>query len=243
MHHCSCYLTKPKNKEIKYKTNTLRRARTSNNLVLNTRVCASAFAAILYDCIIVQRLIPRPRRRQQPAMHLIFHQGRVRPWHRQSRGIWCRRCWLGCETRLTAVTCYGEPSTSDLRPCAIWRRLQAARWRVVPLVRGNGNVKHHLRLDPVRHLHQNMWRGQEGPAPAPGVLHEARSHPARWSDWWCSFGSTGSSSRRSRLSTTPLKPTKQRQLGAKRKLRKWRGQRRTQLLSWTYESVVLWCTV
>ena len=25
-------------------------------------------------------------------------------------------------------------------------------------------------------------RGQEGPAPAPEVLHEARSHPVRWSD-------------------------------------------------------------
>ena len=32
------------------------------------------------------------------------------------------------------------------------------------------------------------------------------------------------------LSTTPSKPTKQRQLGAKRKLRKWRGQWRTRLL-------------
>ena len=83
--------------------------------MLNSRVCASAFVAILYDCIIVQRSIPRPRHRQQPAMHLMFHQGRVRPRHRQSRGTWRRRCWLRCETRPTAVTCYGAPSTS-LRP-------------------------------------------------------------------------------------------------------------------------------
>ena len=39
----------------------------------------------------------------------------------------------------------------------------------------------------------------------------------------------GCRSRRSRLSTTPSKPTGQRQLGAKRKLRKWRGQWRTRL--------------
>ena len=100
--------------------------------MLNTRVCASAFAAILCDCIIVQRSIPWPRRRQQPALHLIFHQGRVRPRHRQSRGTWRRRCWLGCETRLTAVTCYGAPSTSDLRPCAMTKATSCTFARCPP---------------------------------------------------------------------------------------------------------------
>ena len=76
--------------------------------------------------------------------------------------------------------------------CATNLSLQTMRYdegyklHVVPLVRGNGNnVKHHLRLDPVRHLNRDMRRGQEGPAPAPGVLHEARVF---WPFPWCPAG-------------------------------------------------------
>ena len=146
MHHCSCYSTEPKNKNI-----VLHKIQKDEHVHQTILCLILAFVPLhlLQFCTrydIVQRSIPRPRRRQQqPAMHLMFHQGRVRPRHRQSRGTWRRRCWLRCETRLTAVTCYGA--------------------------------------------------------------------------------------RRSRPSTTPSKPTKQRQLGAKRKLRKWRGQWRTRLLS------------
>ena len=62
----------------------------------------------------------------------MFHQGRVRPRHRQSRGTWRRRCWLRCETRLAAVTCYGAPSTSDLRPCAMTKATSCTLARCPP---------------------------------------------------------------------------------------------------------------
>ena len=100
---------------------------------------------------------PRPPNRwnTQPAMHLMFHQVRVRLRHGQSRSTWRRRCWLRCETRLTAVTCYGAPSTSDLRPSAMTKATSCTLARCPPRT-WKRQCQHHPRLDPVRHLHRDM---------------------------------------------------------------------------------------